>query len=67
MIMNRKRLKNEIKKAARQLSEMASNADSIANELDKNGESMIKICSLLGNNLIINAIIKIEKRNIEEL
>lgn len=65
--MNRKRLKNEIKKAARQLSEMASNADSIANELDKNGESMIKICSLLGNNLIINAIIKIEKRNIEEL
>ena len=65
--MNRKRLKNEIKKAARQLSEMESNADSIANELDKNGESMIKICSLLGNNLIINAIIKIEKRNIEEL
>lgn len=65
--MNRKRLKNEIKKVARQLSEMASNADSIANELDKNGESMIKICSLLGNNLIINAIIKIEKRNIEEL
>lgn len=65
--MNRKRLKNEIKKAARQLSEMASNADSIANELDKNGESMIKICSLLGDNLIINAIIKIEKRNIEEL
>ena len=65
--MNRKRLKNEIKKAARQLSEMASNADSIANELDKNGESMIKICSLLGNNLIINAIIKIEKRNIKEL
>ena len=65
--MNRKRLKNEIKKAARQLSEMASNADSIANELDKNGESMIKICSLLGDNLIINAIIKIEKRNIKEL
>lgn len=65
--MNRKRLKNEINKAARQLSEMASNADSIANELDKNGESMIKICSLLGDNLIINAIIKIEKRNIEEL
>lgn len=25
---------------------------------------MIKICSLLGDNLIINAIVKIEKRNI---